>query len=248
MLKNYRFICFFCIIILVGCQFFSAETTIEICLPEIPPHWRKTFNQIDFHIRYPDNQWQMKELVYEQNQRTVTISMAKGHNVPVLAYPLIDKKNIHLPPAGAISPLQLIKDDNFSLNLSWEDGFMAAIFEALLEQGVDITRINSPRLAAEINAEAAGDPWKLDFHKITEKLATGSFRVTYIKRLTQVNIDILLEKGEWFWESPFAPIKTIDQDGIAVIQDVSIGFHHLFKESTGKYYDLYVEEDGVTIF
>ncbi|GAH33385.1 unnamed protein product [marine sediment metagenome] len=75
----------------------------------------------------------------------------------------------------------------------------------------------------------------------------GAFRVTYIKALPTRNIELPVDSGSWFMESPFARLIEIEEDEALIPEAVPFSLHLLFSLSTGEYYSLFLYDEETYI-
>ena len=91
------------------------------------------------------------------------------------------------------------------------------------------------------------NPWNLDIDYIIEKIALGAFRVTYIKAAPARNIELPVNTGSWFMESPFASLIEIEEGETLILEAVPFGHHLLFSISTEEYYSLFLDDEETYI-
>ncbi len=222
-------------LILFGCQFFPYNRTIIIEFPEIPEHWKNSFPDMKFLIKYPDKENNIVEELVFPETHSIEIQYSNMSVLPVLAYPVAG--SIILFPAGCIYP--------YSTNqLKWEEGVTAEILITLISGDMDLKTFNTKRLYNEINLTE--DPFKLNKQNIIDSILSGNFRVTSIKPLEEVEIKINLFKGVWFTESPFSD-PVIVTETREVNFTFTYGFHILHESLTGEHYNIYIDEDTVII-
>ena len=228
-----------------GCDLFSPSTRVTLSLPPIPAHWQSTFNNLKFQllISGPDGEKQCR--IIPADSDLIEVCISKRQNSSFLAYPLIGDNEIRLPPAGALYPLNM--GEGNTLELSWEQGVAALIIFRLSTGGIDLSTFNTLRLSEEIMERGKPDPWVLDIDYIIEKIALGSFRVTYIKAAPARNIELPVDPGSWFMESPFSRPIVIEEGETLLLEPVPLGFHLLFSLSTGEYYSLFLDDEETYI-
>ena len=108
-----------------------------------------------------------------------TADMAKNEATAILAF---DTDSAAVCPCGTIYP--------YAHSLNWVDGFAASVLYSLLASTTDdldaakayLSSFNWVRFM-EACREWGDDVWSLDKEYIMQKIASGSFRVTYIKLL-----------------------------------------------------------------
>ena len=230
---------------ILSCTFFSPTASLLISIPESPEHWYKTFEDISYVLAFPNPEGKIEENIIQSPFHKIEIRVLKQNNLPITATPLVRNDKIFLPPAGGVYPHDLNEEKQSTLNLSWNQGFVAIILIRLISQGFDVSGLNSRRLSEEITARAEGDPWKLDIDHITEKLSRGNFRVNYIKMIPSRTVEMIPGAGIWFLESPFfKPQHSGDQE-ILYLENLPQGFHRLFDVLTGSYFNLYLDEKSL---
>jgi len=228
-----------------GCDFFSHSTRVELLLPPIPAHWQRAFDNLKFQLIFngPDGKEQC--IIIPAGSSLIEVCISKKQNSSFLAYPLIGDEEIRLPPAGALYPLNM--GEGNTLVLSWEQGVAAVIIFRLSTGEIDLSIFNTLRLSEEIMERGKPDPWALDIDYIIEKIDLGSFRVTYIKAASARDIELLVDPGSWFMESPFARLIEIEEGETLVLEAVPLGRHHLFSLSTEEYYSFFLDDEETYI-
>jgi hypothetical protein len=174
------------------------------------------------------------------------LSIPKEPNWPVLAVPLARDGQVRLLPAGAVWPLDLASGGQ-ELALSWEGGPLAEALLALRRERVEVSSLNTSRLALEMRERSGGDPWRLDLVHLAESLASGEFQVTDIRALACRDVLLPVPAGRWFLESPFRlPQLAAEGEELALLQ-LPFGEHRLFSGDGLAGYTLFVGEQGVLI-
>lgn len=214
-------------------------------LPEIPRHWQQRFKDISFSIEYPDISGEKKAVILPPGASSCTIQIPKMRNWPVAAQPHGD--GFPLCPAGALYPWHLEKNSTSILHLTWEHGFSTMILLDCCARGFDITSFNARRFASEVLERSDGDPWKLDYSFIAEKIVSGSFRVSYIKMLPSRVVSFSTGCGKWFFSSPFSPVCEVKEEGPFCFENIPLGFHRLFHCESPGWYELYVAEKEIIV-
>ena len=74
----------------------------------------------------------------------------------------------------------------------------------------------------------AADPWMLDLDGIAQKIAEGCFNAYDIDPLPGRDVTVRPGAGEWFLESPFCPVMTVQADGTLTLLNLALGMHGLF--------------------
>jgi hypothetical protein len=229
------------------CGFYSPMVSLEVRLPDAPEHWRTAFPELDFRILFPVSDGGVFEERRTDRCDCVVLLLPKILNLPVLAYPSLPGRQIELPPAGGIYPLNC----DFcaeTITMNWQQGAAAEVLYRLWRQGVDCSSINVPRLTREISARCQGDPWTLDLDRICTRLATQTFSVTDIRPAPSRDLLLTPGSGRWFLESPFRSPVSAQTEGPLLLRAVPLGEHYLFESSpaeaspTARFF-LYVDEE-----
>ncbi|MQY77500.1 MAG: hypothetical protein GH155_07740 [Spirochaeta sp.] len=243
-MKIYRYpglsLIFSALVFLSGCDLFSPSIRLKLSMPPIPAHWQRAFDNLKFQLIFMGPDRKKQESIIPGGSDLIEVCIIKRHNIPFLAYPLIGEDEIRLPPAGALYPLNM--GEGNTLSLSWEQGVAALIIFRLLTGGTDLSTFNTQRLSGEIVERGNPDPWKLDIDYIIEKIALGSFRATSIKAAPARNVDLPVDSGSWFMESPFACLLEIEEGESLILEGVPFGSHLLFSLSKGEYYSLFLDD------
>ena len=88
--------------------------------------------------------------------------------------------------------------------LDFRRGVVAAIVRDAAGAGVRTDTLNVERLAHEIEERIPDDPWTLDRQRVVRALSDGSMRVTAIREISTVTLDLSAPDGTWYGFSPFA--------------------------------------------
>lgn len=236
---------FSALIFLSGCELFSPSIQLKLSLPPIPAHWQGAFDTLKFQLLFSGPDGEKQESIIAAGSGPIEVSISKSNNTPFIAYPLIGESEIRLPPAGALYPLDMVEDG--TLALSWEQGVASLIIFRLSTGGIDLSTFNTQRLSEEIMERGLPDPWNLDIAYLIEKIALAAFRVTYIKAAPARNIELPVNPGSWFMESPFAYLIEIEEGETLILEAVPIGHHYLFSLSTEEYYSLFLDDEETYI-
>ncbi|MBI9107667.1 MAG: hypothetical protein JEZ04_13045 [Spirochaetales bacterium] len=148
------------------------------------------------------------------------LSLARGINLPVLAYPVFDlgrgRKVRGGFPAASFFPLDL--DDTRRLQLSWESGAAAEIIRCCslsspLYRGFDISRFREV-LAAKAVEEAGGDLWMIDPEPILCRLGYGIFRESAVRTAEVMEFQVPVLGGGYASDNPFLPEAEVQPGGV----------------------------------
>jgi hypothetical protein len=231
-----------------GCSWFAPSLEVRVQVPEAPEHWRRAFPELRFQLDCPQaDPWQSAALrgtlpdglPEAPAGGSMTLRLPKRVNWPVLAYPWA--RGVRLPPAGGLFPLDLAPEGD-ALILRWEHGPAAEVFQALAREGFDLACLNARRLLEEMLARSAGDPGCLDLDHLGSCLASGHFRVTDLRLLPARDLELELEPGSWFPDSPFRPAQTLRPGQALLLPALPLGRHRLFAVEMPGGFDLYVGE------
>lgn len=173
------------------------------------------------------------------------LALPKIRNWPVVA--LCRGDSFILCPAGGFYGLDMSCAAEPVLTLTWKHGFAASLLQDCTKEGFDIARFNVARFAREALKRSNRDPWNLDSGLIMEKLLSGNFRVANIKTRPTTGMSLHLAEGEWFFSSPFSPVKEVRTPGIVCFEQVPLGFDRLFHVNSHKWYELNVTEQETII-
>jgi hypothetical protein len=233
---------------LCSCEYLQNTVTVTVKLPPFPEQLGEQrclrFPSVSFMLKYPSTPCQTKTVKIQEKE--ITIEVPKMQSVPLAAFPVW--QDYELKPAGALLTADSEAD---SISLNWTDGFIADILLSLMEQEINIERININRLKREIDEKITTDPditdpWDLDRQKIINELISCNFRITDIKPLPKYDITFYSGKGEWFTESPFSPLYEADISGNLKLS-LTEGYHILFGISNPSIYEVYVQENELII-
>jgi hypothetical protein len=225
------------------CSWFSDELVLKARLPEPPVHWLQAFADLRYELVTLRADATPESVPWPESG---TFTIPREPNWPVLAVPSI-LDGLHLPPAGAVWPLDLAADGQ-SLAFSWERGPLAETLLALRRERVEVSALNTARLALEMQERSEGDPWRLDLVHLEERLASGEFRETDIRALPARDILVPVPAGEWFLETPFRLPQFVAEDQALALPGVTYGSHRLFRSDGPARYTLYVGEEEVLLF
>ena len=164
-MKQLVFLALVCLLC-VACAFFEDEEEQEFTLPYA-------------------STWSVVTTTGSGQQFTVTgdsftADMAKNEATAILAFDTMDEGADY--PCGTIYP--------YAHSLNWVDGFAASVLYSKLASTTDdldaakayLSSFNWVRFM-EACREWGDDVWLLDKEYIMQKIAQGSFRVTYLKLL-----------------------------------------------------------------
>jgi hypothetical protein len=219
---------------LLSCGPFGPLAHVDVLIPIPPPQWTRAFPDLQFCVTFPDSAGREQTVKVADPWNAVTIDCCKTGNTPILAYPCTAKDPSReggragtLRPAGGMYPGSLDESGpRPTLLLDWRDGAAATVLFRLLSLGRDISLINASRLCQYFRD--AEDPWNLDLTLIGEKLAAGNFTAYDIDTLPSRDVRVKAGAGEWFLESPFSAVTSLNGEGTLNLAGVSLGMHGLF--------------------
>ncbi|MBN1836345.1 MAG: hypothetical protein JW820_10880, partial [Spirochaetales bacterium] len=228
-----------------GCRMYETEIPVELELPELPEHWRQCFGAPAWSVVVPATGASFE--IPSHSTAPPCVRLPKLQHQPVLAFPAPWGGVCSLPPAAGIYPLDLCADGR-TLRLRWDQGPAGRILQRLLRQGARIEALNVPRLCREILTRYPADPWALDLDAAAAALVSGSFRVTDLGPLPCRTVELEIEPGRWFLESPFlVPAEQHEAAAPLSLPEVPLGFHRLFAVQYGWVADLWVDRDQVLL-
>jgi len=224
-----------------GCSWFSSTVEVRVRTPAPPEPWREAFPELRFELSCLEGD-PAQCCVAPGGQ--ASLRLPKRANWPVLAYPWA--RGARLAPAGGLYPLDLDPGGD-CLELRWERGPAAEVFQALIREGFEVGRVNARRLVEEMMARSTGDPFRLDLQALAGRLASEEFRVTDIVLLPARDVALEVPPGTWLLESPFRPAQRIAAGEALRIPALSLGAHRLFAVELPGGFALYVSEREVLL-
>jgi len=228
--------------LLTGCDLFSPDLVLRIGLPGLPAQWRESFGSYEWQLCFPAPNGGLATRSLEGALKETVLILPKQGNLPVSAC-IVLSSGLRLPPAGGVYPLDM-EADNGKLQLSWENGMLAGLLLKLIAAKVDITTLNSRRLAEEIWSRSGGDPWRLDMNGMAAALAEDLFTIYAIRLLPTCSVKVYPGAGCWFLESPWSVPREADGAGGLYLVDLPAGRHMLFAQGGGAEYLLSVTVEG----
>jgi hypothetical protein len=226
-----------------GCSWFSSTVEVYVRTPAPPQPWREAFPELFFELSCPEADPDTARCFVEPCSQ-VSLRLPKRANWPVLAFPWV--RGARLAPAGGLYPQDLDLGGD-CLQLRWEHGSAAEVFQALIREGFEVGRVNARRLVEEMLACSAGDPCRLDLPALAAQLASDEFRVTDIRLLPARDVALEIGPGTWLLESPFRPAQRIAAGEALRIPALSLGAHRLFAVEPPAGFALYVTEREVLL-
>jgi hypothetical protein len=219
-----------------GCSWFSATIEVRVQAPSPPERWREAFPELRFELCCPEGE---PTFCCVAPGGQASLRLPKRANWPVLAYPWA--RGARLAPAGGLDA------GGDCLELRWEHGPAAEVFQALIREGFEVGRVNTRRLVEEMMARSTGDPFRLDLQALAAQLASEEFRVTDIVLLPARDVALEVAPGTWLLESPFRPAQCIAAGEALRILALSLGAHRLFAVELPGGFALYVSEREVLL-
>ncbi len=231
-------------LILTGCDLLSETALWTAALADVPAHWRDTFPgaKADLVTVAAGGSSAVTEVSLEDGAWPVLVR--KEPNFLVLLYPKAGADRLR--PYGAVFPASG-DESTRTLALTVAGGFAAERLAHLAERGYDVGSFNSSRLLALLE-EKGGDPWDFDPLLLETSLAAGEFSVYAVKKLESRPVALALPSGEWFSESPAAPLWQTGGDGRLAIPEMAYGTHILFRRGGGERVYISVSERDVLVF
>jgi hypothetical protein len=224
-----------------GCSWFSATVEVRVQTPVPPERWGEAFPELRFELACPEGD---PVQCFVEPGGQASLRLPKRANWPVLAHPWA--RGARLAPAGGLYPLDLDPGGD-CLELRWEHGPAAEVFQALIREGFEVGRVNARRLVEEMLARSSGDPFRLDLQALAAQLASEEFRVTDIRLLPAQDIALEVPPGTWLLESPFRPAQCVATGEALRIPALPLGAHRLFAVELSGGFALYVSEREVLL-
>jgi hypothetical protein len=217
-------------LVLAGCTLFTYDMSLLVRLPDPPRHWQESFASYAWQLRFPAPGGGLAEHILAGEQKEALLRVPKQRNLPVSGV-MVLSSGLRLPAAGGVYPLDSDAEPAAGqLDLYWRHGMLAELFLKLIAGGVDVSGMNSRRLAEETWARSAGDPWRLDLNAMAEALAAEDFTVYDIRLLPAGSVTVCPGEGTWFLESPFAIPREADGEGNLELEHLPAGRHVLFAQ------------------
>ena len=227
-------------LVLAACPFYDSRQDLLLELPAKTDPWGERFPAPNFFIRYPKNGGGVEEIVVNPGGKKAFIRIVKNSAIPVIAIPVAE--GMKLPPAGGVFPYHSSAEGQ--LTLSWEHGPLSLLLMKLELQGMSTGSLDLTRLEEEMRGICKSDPWILDLEHIAERLASGSFRVTDIKKLPEKEVTVFPGEGIWITESPFTGTYESGMDG-AITVVLTHGYHRIISLTSRIVYDVAVSDEEV---
>ncbi|MDR0908652.1 MAG: hypothetical protein LBM77_02700 [Spirochaetaceae bacterium] len=232
-----------CSLLLAGCGDPLLPSSYKVSAPKIPLSWKDID---DGSLR-----WRLEWFSADGMQRSIEagtqglpdIDIGCEQPSAILAYPYSDKIAVGiLRPAGAIFPYDALKDEKARetcIQLSWEGGFDAEFFIAVLKEAESSGRsdrrpqkLDWPRFRRTL----ADDPWEADLKSAAKKAVQSSFPAkNFPKRQGKAILAKLPCEGTWFSASPFKPALVSTADESIELQAGDTVDYLICKEGIFKY-------------
>jgi len=156
--------------------------------------------------------------------REQLIQIARGNNLPILAYPVFglgSEGSLSCGfPAAAVFPLDVT--DGWRLYLKDESGVSAEILRCCAQNSPVYRGLDSGRLRAVIMEKAAedagGDPWMIDQESILCRLGYGLFRESAVKIAETMDFEIPVSGGNYLSDNPFRQTSNILPGGMLQVR------------------------------
>ena len=231
--------------LLLACSY-GRETEVRLILPELPDLRLSREGELSFVVQYPGWDGLVETVELEPGTKTLTVSLPRMINTPVLAYPVLGWEEGDLLPCGALFPLDF--NGNQELQLSWEQGFQADLFMTLLDQGVPLEHFNAPRLCSEIQNRCWGNPWSIDKERLITVLRFGTFRSNYILQLPEYVVDVDFDKGVYFRSNLLLPGFVCTRGQRKTLEGLTQGYHHFLNIVKKETTTVYITEEEWIVF
>ncbi len=224
-----------------SCAYFSAETSVNIALPEIPAKMKARLGEPYYVIEYPDDRCGIRKAYAGAGAGSVSVTVPKTGIVPVLCTPCTER--VSLFPGGCVISPETADTEQGGYAFSWELGFAADVLLSLVERGFDISAINARKLVDEIDSRAQGDPWALDRAKLMNGLVSGDFTVYCIDPLDVKTVVLSTLSGRWLPVNPLKQAVSANDDGTLQLENLTIGFHRFLNANNSGILDVSVKEN-----
>ena len=129
--------------------------------------------------------------------------------------------------------------------LTWEEGFAAAFLLNLAGSGIPPERVNINRFVETVNARSHGNPWLIDYRRLSSDFLKGDLWVYSFRLLPSVTVSLTMPIGSWYSEYPLEPVMVSDAGHW--FGELTIGLHHFIRLSDGTVSSVSVDERGDVI-
>ena len=223
------------ILLLSSCGIFTNYRTFTVALPVNSPPWFIDDQNKNGKVLYPGDSGSIQSLNITWNN-DFRIRLEKGSSIIIACYP-----SGSLKPAGAV--INTNGDAKTSIQLKWEDGFLADLLLDLKQRGIQTDQLNISRLKNEIKEKCNGNPWSIDRELLKEAIIYDALTVYKIKTGTHQNI-IITAEGTWISDNPFYPILISNSEGDLILNEIYPGMHRFQNPITKVKLDILVGEKG----
>ena len=222
-----------------------ATVKVEVRIPESV--WAQEGAPISHLLLYPGGSGDIKSLYLPVGVERAVIKVQRGFNVPVLAYPMG-----RLPPAGGV-----VREG--TLRLRYRYGPPAKVLQELWDFSDRCETVCVEALAAEMEKEGEGDPWRCDIDKIKGALIRGRLNRLYVRSRKLYSLSIELPGGTWISGNRFfngtveevsgegePPASTASEEGYSLFKFSGLypGGHCFFSPESGLELHIYVDKKG----
>ena len=205
-----------------GCELLSGRL-ITLCLPDFPGRVAEDLSAVgSWQIEYPEKT-EAGLPVYTtcivpaeaaSGSAEISIRIARGVNLPVLARPLFGFGRGGYP-AGAVYPVDAAAG---RLELYWENGFACEVLKSCMlnsavVQGFDTAAFRESIAEKASGLEAPGGCWLLDPGPVISRLGYGLFRESSLKAADTINFAVPVSGGTYVADNPFYPPVTVQAYG-----------------------------------
>jgi hypothetical protein len=223
------------LIFLTGCEIFTNYKTVTVYLPESDPPWFIDSNNRTGTVFYPGISNKKESLDINWNN-SFTIRIGKSSNVPIACYP-----SGYLKPAGAV--LSLYPEKGETVQLNWEEGFLADLLLDLMQKELPVEHLNINKIVEEIGNKCQKDPWSISRDILEEAIIYNTLSVYKIKLSPRIDITLPLE-GTWVSDNPFFSLSVSNLQGELLLEGIYSGLHRFRNPETEEQMDILVEDDS----
>ncbi len=226
---------FLFILLISSCGIFTNYRTITVSLPANSPPWFMDSNKKTGKVLYPGDSGLIESMIIPWDS-DFQIILQKGSYIAIACYP-----SGSLKPAGAV--INTDSDAETTIQLKWEDGFLADLLLDLKSSEIETEQLNVARLKIEIKDKCMGNPWSLNRDLLKEAIIYNAFSVYKIKKGTLQDI-IVPAEGIWISDNPFYPPVLSNSEGKLIINEIYPGLHRFQNPLTHEKLDILVKEEG----
>ena len=173
------------------------------------------------------------------------ISISREIPVLITAVPRRNEDSdlFRIKPAGIVSAS--CHPRSSILELSWEEGFCADFLLKLAESDISPEVVNIEKFRDSVISRSNGNPWNLDFRKLSSELLESEIWVYSFRQLPVFPVSIPLPAGRWLSEYP--PEGEFISESDLWEGELCIGIHGFMRPADGMVIIVSVDERGDVI-